>query len=178
MGFTTLVAPVNKIGSARDENARNSPQARHVQQLLGGTNAKTKMAPSLLHCIRGILESKKMSSENISAYLSKLGSLQRYDSAFRKVYVLLREQGMTSEDCSAEQIAGAIITLYDWSPSDARNASSACCLLPHVALRFCTLLNPFKRLWNVSCQKYATFWDPENVLRFFLNSKNFDSASV
>jgi len=66
VGFSTLVAPINKNGATKNQNVGAEPTAQHVSKLLGGCYAKAKMAPSLCHCIRGLLERQKIKSEDIS----------------------------------------------------------------------------------------------------------------
>ena len=141
--------------------------AGHFSELLGRINAKAKMAPGLLHCIRSLLEQQKMQGEEISSYVTQLGDVRRYDSAFKKLFVLLTDKGLDPVTCCVNDAAQAIIKLHALSASDARNAYSALCLLPGFqGIRFSPLLYPFKKQWNVSNQKYATFWDPEPVLSF------------
>ena len=56
--------------------------------------------------------------------------------------------------------------MFRISPAQARNAYSACLLLPGVGggLRFHPLLGPYKKIWNTNTQKYGVFWDPTPVL--------------
>ena len=59
-----------------------------------------------------------------------------------------------------------IVFLNKYSPSQARNAYSAMLLVPgYDGLRFCPLLHPFKRQWNTSVPKYASFWDATPLIQ-------------
>ena len=118
-----------------------------------------------------------MSHDEILAYLKTLGNLQRYDRSFKKLFVILQSKGLEPESCSTVEVANALVYLHHLSQADARNAYAAACLFPHLAVRFCPILTPFKKLWNVSNQKYATFWDPEPVLHF-LRKRNIKILSL
>ena len=56
--------------------------------------------------------------------------------------------------------------MHGISRAQARNAYSAMLLLPgYSQLRFLPILAPFKREWNLNVEKYATFWNPETIVR-------------
>ena len=64
-----------------------------------------------------------------------------------------------------DQIAQAIIQLFQYSTAQARNAYSAILILPGFeGIRFNPLLNPYKKLWNINIEKYSHFWDPLPLL--------------
>jgi hypothetical protein len=68
---------------------------------------------------------------------------------------------------SSDELADAIVQLFQFSPAQARNAYSAVLLLPGVGMgvRFHPLLTPYKRRWNTNVEKYGVFWDPLPILR-------------
>jgi hypothetical protein len=73
--------------------------------------------------------------------------------------------GVDPPHASLDQIAGAVVQLFQFSPAQARNAYSAVLLLPGFeGLRFHKLLVPYKRQWNTNTEKYAAFWDPGPLL--------------
>jgi hypothetical protein len=166
VGFRTLVAPINQNGSTKNKNVGGPAQGRALPKLLGRIDAQAKMAPGLFDCIRFLLEQQEMEKSTIQMYLTHLGNLRRYDSAFRKLFVLLKERFSDPLQVEVHQVAQEILKMYHVSSSDARNAYSAVCLLPGFQhIRFSPLLTPLKKSWNTSQQKYATFWDPSPILQ-------------
>jgi hypothetical protein len=68
-------------------------------------------------------------------------------------------------EATTDQVADALIHLFQFSKAQARNAYSAMLLIPGFGgLRFHTLLTPYKRLWNQNLEKYGAFWDPLPIL--------------
>ena len=97
--------------------------------------------------------------------MNNLGSLSRYQSGFKKLLVILSHSGVPLETISIQAVAEGILTLSTQSLHDARNAYCAALLLPGFSsLRFSSLLQGIKKRWNVSVQKYASFWDPSPLL--------------
>jgi hypothetical protein len=75
-------------------------------------------------------------------------------------------------------VATSLLELSTLSVAEARNAYSAVCLLPGFdPIRFSPLFKNLKRTWNHSVQKYATFWDPEPVLRQMITTKSLQSMT-
>ena len=69
-------------------------------------------------------------------------------------------------ELSLQEIASAIIQIAQTSIPQARNAYAAALLIPELqGLRFEALLQPYKRLWNVSTEKYACFWSAGELLQ-------------
>ena len=86
--------------------------------------------------------------------------------ALKKLWVLIKSQGVAPQHATLGQVAFAIITLHHLYPSQAKNAYSGMLLVPGFsALRFEPLLAPFKKLWNSSTQKYGTFWEPAELIQ-------------
>ena len=134
-------------------------------QLLGRVFGKAQMAPSLSDCIRKLLEQQQVQAGDIALYLAGLKSLKRYDFPFRKLWALLALKGMSLDHPTVQDVATALLTLHRLAPHEARNAYSACLLLPGFqSLRFSSLLGPMKKGWGASNPKYATFWDASPVL--------------
>ena len=117
--------------------------------------------------LRQISEGKKLQNSTIENFLARNKSLKRYSSSFRLLWTILVKRGVYPPHTSSDQIADAIVQLFNFSPAQSRNAYSAVLLLPGigVGLRFHPLLGPFKREWSKNVEKYASFWDPEPVLR-------------
>ena len=104
------------------------------------------------------MEDKQISAEAIQSFLEQNKSMGRNDPSFRKLWVLIKSQGVVAQYATLSQVASAIITLHQISPSQAKNAYSGMLLVPGFsALRFEPLLTPFKKLWNSSTQKYGNF---------------------
>jgi len=165
LGLHIVVAPINGAQKTQHKNFVNQTQLGSFYKLLGGKDAPNKMAPSLHDCIRELLQHQKIQKSSCDTFLKNLGSAARYDSAFRKLMILLDyDQGaLNSATCS--ELAEGLLRLSEFSLTDARNAYSACLLLPGFgALRFSPLLIQVKKVWNVQVQKYATFWSPEKIL--------------
>ena len=158
LGFNCMVAPVNSVKNAKFINPLDTPQGGFVSGLLGKFDASPKEAPGLLDCIRQLLQLQEVQVQNIDTYIKQLGSVDRYDSAFRKLYVILKEQGVEPISATIGKVAEAIIALSALSHADARNAYCAMLLLPgFAALRFAPLLMGLRKKWNISVHKYASF---------------------
>ena len=124
------------------------------------------MAPGLSDCVRKVLEQQKVPSEDIDLYLGSMKSLKRYDLPFRKLWALMELKGIDIKDPTVQSVASGLIQLNLLSQSEARNAYSACLLIPGFqSLRFNPLLTPVKKLWNKGGPKYASFWDASPVLQ-------------
>ena len=105
------------------------------------------------------MEGKQISAEAIKNFLDQNKSMGKYDPSFRKLWVLIKAQGVLPQCATLSQVASAIITLHHLTPSQAKNAYSGMLLVPGFsALRSEPLLAPFKKLCNSSTQKYGTFW--------------------
>ena len=112
-----------------------------------------------------MLQREQIPVEVQETVLAKLGHCQRYDSAFRKLYALCAINGIHPESASIMDIAGQLVQLCELSPSDARNAYSACLVLPGMApLRFNVLLQKSRKTWSAAGPKYSEFWEVETVL--------------
>jgi hypothetical protein len=161
-----MVAPINKIESPENSMPEDPAIQGHVQKLLGGKNAPPKVAPPLHSLLRECLEGKKVQDATINDFLSRNPSLARYDTAFNLLWLVLSHQGTPPQEATADQIADAIVQIFQYSPAQARNAYSAVLLIPGVGggVRFHTLLQPYKRLWSTNVKKYGDFWDPYPLL--------------
>ena len=75
-------------------------------------------------------------------------------------------KGLNPMDCSISEAASGLLTLHSMSPAQARNAFAVLRILPgYQGIRFCPLLTQLKKECQNSTQKYATFWDPEPLLK-------------
>jgi len=64
-----------------------------------------------------------------------------------------------------DQVADALVQLFQLSFAQARNAYAAMLLIPGFgALRFHSLSTPYKKEWNKNTEKYSYFWDPMPAL--------------
>ena len=99
--------------------------------------------------------------------------------AFRKSWALSTIHGLNPEVASVQEIASQILLLNDISPSEARNAYSACLLLPGFSsLKFSPLLQKCKKLWSKTVPKYTDFWDPNPLLeKMFLQPIDWSNIS-
>jgi hypothetical protein len=169
LGFHVLVAPVSENVKAKHKMPSGATQGRPLQQLLGGSHAPPQVGPGLRHCLRKILEQQKMPTEDIESFLSGQKSLQRYDSAFRKLYSVLQGRGTTPEKATVAEIAQALFAINKLDPNGARNAYSAALLFPGTqGLRFHQLITVIKKSWKSDAPKYGTFWAAEPVLSTLL----------
>ena len=115
--------------------------------------------------LRQILEGKHIQTSTIEDFISRHKSLKRYQSSFHLLWAILLENGINPPDSDLDQVAQAIIQLFQYSISQARCAYSAMLLIPQFGqLRFHPLLTPYKRLWNQNVEKYGHFWDPLPML--------------
>ena len=165
LGFKQLVAPINKNESTKNTLFENSPILGNVHQLLGGSNAPPSVAPPLPDLLRQVLEGKQIQNKTIDDFLMKNKSIKRYSSAFRALWHLLEEGGVSPPQATVDQVADAIVQLFQISATQARNAYSALLLIPgYAGIRFHTLLSLYKRLWNKGTEKYGALWDPMPML--------------
>ena len=71
------------------------------------------MAPGLRDCLRKVLEFQKRDSEEIFLYMKNISSLTRYDSAFKKWFVILQALHKRPEDCSVADATAALLKLSE-----------------------------------------------------------------
>jgi hypothetical protein len=77
----------------------------------------------------------------------------------------LEKLGVPPPQATTDQVADALISLFQFSKAQARNAYSAMLLIPGFGgLKFNPLLAPYKKLWNQNTEKYGAFWDPLPIL--------------
>ena len=168
VGFDVVVALINKNEVTPQQSAENSPIQGFIQKLLGGRNATPQVAPHLPDLLRQIggEEGRKIQNSTINDFLQRNQSVKRYDSAFRLLWATLQFQKIHPPDASPDDLANTIIQIFRVSPAQARNAYSACLLLPGVGggLRFHPLLSTYKKMWNTSNEKYGAFYDAFPIL--------------
>ena len=152
-----MVAPLNAHGRAQNSVPGDPSLRGNVCGLPGRVYAEAKAAP------RQLLEGQQVS---VAVVQDHLGKLTQYDGAFRLLWAILVEHKLDPLQCSLQQVAGGLISLHKVSPSQARNAYAAMLLVPGFSqLRFAPLLQPYRRMWNSSDEKYGTFWDPSMLVR-------------
>jgi hypothetical protein len=132
LGFSHMVAPINKVESTGDPLPKDKPLPGDVYELLGGKNATPSVAPSLPDLLRKILEGRKIQNKTIDDFLAQNKSLKRYASSFQMLWGVLEKGGVYPPEATSDEIADAIIQIFSYSPSQARNAYSALLLLPGV----------------------------------------------
>ena len=165
LGFRHVVAPVNKAEGATHQMSQDSTLQGLIRKLLGPGNAPPQVGPDLHSLLRQILQSRKVQSSTVNDFFARNPSIKRYNTAFKVLWTVLQEQNIAPESASLEQVADAIIQIFQVSPSQARNAYSGVLLIPGFSqLRFVSLLSPYKRLWNLNVEKYGTFYDPWPIL--------------
>jgi hypothetical protein len=166
-----MVAPINKNESAKHSLPKDHPLYGYVQKLLGGEHAPP-VGPNLSNLLRQILEGKQIQTSTIEDFISRHKSLKRYQSSFHLLWAILLKNGINPPDSNLDQVAQAIIQLFQYSISQARNAYSAMLLIPQFGqLRFHPFLTPYKRLWNQNVEKYGHFWDPLPMLLEMVKSQ-------
>ena len=165
LGFSTVVAPVNQAAHSKNAMFFDSALRRNVSELSQSVHEKAKVAPSLFTVVRKFMEKQQIPVEVANDFLQRKTTLLRYDAAFRLLWGALQCRGIQPENASVHDVAASIVQLFSFSPAGARNAYTAMSLLPGFhALRFHSLLLPYKRIWNSHLQKYAVFWDPSPVI--------------
>ena len=92
LDFSTMVAPTNQTASQGDPCFPIPPLSRDVQQLLGGINASSQMAPDLHDIVREGLQAKQVSTEAANFFLKDLKSLPRYNKAFKLFGPFVRQK--------------------------------------------------------------------------------------
>ena len=116
LGWDCVVAPINSFTRQRDPDHFDHPQVGDVPKLPGRGDAAYEMAPSLFDVIRRALQGKQVSVENIDLYLTKHGNLQRYDRAFRKLWVFCTSSGGDPFTMSVEEVASWLLRFSEFSP--------------------------------------------------------------
>ena len=89
LGFSHMVAPINKAPSPKVPLPANSPNLGNVPKLPRDFHASTKVAPPLHTVLRQMLQSQEVKGEIVENFLSHSPSISRYDSAFRALWVIL-----------------------------------------------------------------------------------------
>ena len=90
------------------------------------------VAPPLPNLLRQILEGKQIENKTIGDFLARNKSLKRYSSGFRLLWPIFQRGDAHPPHANSDQIADAIVQLFHFSPSQARNAYSAVLLLTGV----------------------------------------------
>ena len=107
----------------------------------------------------------------------------RYCGAFRLLWALVELRGFDVVKTSISDVARLLLGLHHVSPSQARNAYSACLLFPQLqGLKFSILLKTVKRSWYKSEPRYATFYHATAVFCKFaaqpLDRTNVESVRL
>ena len=88
-------------------------------------------------------------------------SIKRYCGVFRLFWALAQLRGFDVVNTSISDVDGLPLELHHTSPSQARNAYSACLPVPQLqGLKFSILLKTKKRSWYKSEARYAIFMTP------------------
>ena len=178
LGFNVLVSPTKEACHSQNSSLGCTALSRDVSELCRRINEGAKVAPSLLFVVREMLQREQVPPQSQNLYLARIKNCARYDLAFRKLYALCCINKLDPKDATVLQIAAQIAHLCEVSTADARNAYSACLLLPGMqGLRFNVLLQKCRRQWNTSGPRYSEFWDAENVLER-LSHRHFDPTSI
>ena len=171
LGFNVLVAPLNKIKSSKSGPNFNSPLLGNVHQLCGAIDASTKMAPDISSVIRGLLQKQQISPEASDVYLRNIVSLQRYNYAFKKFWSFCHVRNVDLSTATLPEIASELQLMSTIYSSESKNAYAALLKIPGLdQLKFSPLLQNCKTQWQTSIPKYATFWEPEHLIKQLLNS--------
>ena len=129
-----------------------------IRKLLGSKNAPPQVGPDLCSLLRQVWTGRQVQDATVQDFLQRNPAVSRYNSAFRLLWQVLVFQKIDPPGASLEQVADAIIQIFQVSQAQARNAYSAALLLPSLSqLRFVSLLNPYKRFWNTNIVKYVVF---------------------
>ena len=138
----------------------DSAVQRFIRELLGRKDAPSQVGPSLHTLLQQVWSERKVQDATVQDFLQRNPSVHRYESAFRLLWGVLKFQGINPPHASLEEVADSVIQIFQVSPAQARNAYSGALLIPSLSqLRFVSLLNPYKRLWNLNVQKYGHFYD-------------------
>jgi len=179
LGWCTMVAPTSKTANPPHTGDFGPTVSGDVHQLPRAIYECAKMAPNLHTFIRGALQAKQISLEDTNTFLSSHKSLGRYDNAFRLLLGICKHRGINPTTASLPQLASQILYLNKFLPSQAKNAYSACLLLPGLdQLRFSPILGQAKRAWNKSSIRYPCFWDVHPILERMKNQTiNWNSVA-
>ena len=165
LGFNFVVAPINKVAYTRDALLQGGTVLGNVSGFPREIHAEAEMAPDLHIVIRKILEEQKVSPEVAMDYIRRNPSHVTYNKPFKILWALLKAKGIEPRDASNAEIADALVQIFVKNKNMARQAYSGVVLIPGRSdLRFSALLKTYKHSWNLSLQKYADFWNPQDSL--------------
>jgi hypothetical protein len=168
VGFLFMDAPSQTAGGPRGPPAGHQAISGHVLQLQRDINAWAPLGPPLHSVVREKLQAQQISPEAISSFLLTCGSLNRYDSAWRKFWGFLKVKDLSLDLMSTAEVAAAVLEVSNVFPAQGRYIYSALLQLPSLGgIRFSPLLSKLKRQWNQSIPRYVAFWDPKPVLDSF-----------
>ena len=105
LGWDCVLAPRNLLAEREDAQGPGETSDRFIQNFPGRKGACYQMAPSLSFAFRQALQRKQISDDDISLYLSKIGSLNRFDDAFKKFYCFSKENGENPSSMSIDEVA-------------------------------------------------------------------------
>ena len=161
VGFNVLV-PRNREDASTQKSGVHCPSvSRDVPRLLGTPHGPSPLAPPLHHFVREALEAKQVSPSAIESFLATRPSLVTYDLPFRVLWTMCQREEVSLLSSPIVRVASVLIKLHNVSPSQARQAYSALLMVPGLdQLRFCPLLQPFRKLWFTSNVRYGGFWNP------------------
>ena len=184
VGLLSVVAPPNAHARQAVADANPDSHERLVQRLPRDTYERAKVAPDLPGCLGQALAQQSLQAKAIADYFVPLeSSIKRYCGAFRLLWALAELRGFDVVKISISDVAGLLLELHHVSPSQARNAYSACLLFPQwQGLKFSILLKTVKRSWYKSEPRYATFYDATSVFCKFpsqlLDRTNVESVRL
>ena len=163
VGFHQLVAPSSEAARSSLPHHPSFALQRSIKELPRTVHAYAKVAPDLHSAFRFLLEERGV--PNHPHYDTPPKKFERYCSAWKLLFGLLKSQNINPLKASKNQVASAIATLFEYSVAQSRNAYAALTCLPGFSdIRFHPLLQHCNKAWSQSEAKYAYFWDPSNVL--------------
>ena len=95
LGFNHMVAPINQTAYTQNALFSDPTLSGDVYQLPGKIHEAYKVAHGLYDGIRKMSENQQIPPEVANNYLGRTLSLERYDQAFRILWALLQDMGVT-----------------------------------------------------------------------------------
>mgnify|MGYP000381964286 CR=1 FL=1 len=81
-----MVCPAQTASGPKHSSDCGASILGDVPELLSRINATAQVAPAFRDVVRSLLQQQEVLVEGQNLFLARLGSCQRYDSAFRRLY--------------------------------------------------------------------------------------------
>ena len=116
------MAPTSEALRAEGTGGGEAPKVGPLSELPGPENAEYQVAPDLSFVVRGLMERKQISPENIDLYLKRHPPTNAQNHAFKVFWAFCVMQGREPLHLAMEEVAIMLEKLHEHNPGMSKGA--------------------------------------------------------